>query len=203
MSIHVMCPCCATQFPLEAGLIEDDAKRLAKLCADLEPAVARAALGYLRLFKPAKQALRVSRAVLILTDLSTLIHSGRISKDDRSGLYRPALAAHWIAGMEQMLAPGLRLELPLKNHNYLRAIVYGLADVADAKAEQQRDKDARQRRSGDTLAKVDKRMEHILWARSMRDRGMMDEAQYQAELRRADGLNGNSDNTLSVNPTET
>lgn len=209
--MKLTCPCCATSFPIESGLVEGDAKRLAKLCADLEPAVARASLSYLRLFKPVKQELRVSRAVLILTELAELIASQRISKDDRTGLYRPCSTQLWVQGMEQMQQHGVRLELPLKSHGYLRAIVFGLADVADAKAEQQRDKDRQQSRhvgSGlqplaDPFAsREDKLTNALSFAKQMRQLGRLSDAQYQAECLRVQQLYANPATAISQQPTE-
>ncbi|MGH8040341.1 MAG: hypothetical protein ACREPD_21710, partial [Stenotrophomonas sp.] len=64
-------------------------------------------------------------------------------KDERSGVRRPTSPAAWAAGIEQMLAQRYSLTLPLESHGYLRAVVYGLADKADAAAERQREADAR------------------------------------------------------------
>ena len=50
-----------------------------------------------------------------------------------------APAVLWVAGIEQMLQQGERLTLPLASHGYLREVVYGLADKADAMAERQRE----------------------------------------------------------------
>ena len=144
--MQVCCPSCGTDFPIEAGLLEGDGKRLAAVFAEMEPALGRAVLPYLRLFKPAKTALRMARAVAIARDLADLIAAGTVCRDERGGVRRPATAAHWVAGIEQMLAQRDRLELPLGNHHYLRAIVFGLADKADADAERTREKDAREGR---------------------------------------------------------
>ena len=143
--MQLCCPTCGTEFPIEAGWAEADGKRLGVLLAGFEPAVGRAAVGYLRLFKPTKTALRIAKATRLLEELSALVASGRVCRDERCGLERPAKPAHWAAGMEQMLAQRDRLSLPLDNHNYLRAVVFGLADAADAAAERAREDSARNR----------------------------------------------------------
>jgi hypothetical protein len=192
--MKIVCPCCATGFPIEAGLIEADAKRLGKLLGDMEPAVARAAMSYMRFFKPAKQELRVSRAVHVLTELAVLISSGRISKDERTGMQRPCGGHHWVQGIEQMLTH-THLELPLKNHNYLRAIVFKLADGADAKAEQQQHKDLQQqRRNGEGLTKaarspLDLKLELL---RDWKSRGFLDTAAYDQAVQQAHAEFGGS-----------
>lgn len=143
--MQLCCPVCGTEFPIEAGWAEVDGKRLAALLAGFEPAVGRASVGYLRLFKPAKTALRSAKATRLLEELAALIATGRVCRDERGGVERPAKPAHWAAGMEQMLTQRDRLSLPLDNHNYLRAVVFGLADAADAAAERAREDAVRNR----------------------------------------------------------
>lgn len=183
--MKITCPCCATGFPLEAGLIEADAKRLAAVLADMEPPLARAAISYLRLFKPAKQELRLVRAHALLVELLDMVKAGVVSRDERTGVQRVCTPALWMAGMEQMQQQSQRLELPLKNHHYLRAIVYGLADKADAKAEQQQHRDAQSRSghsSGPQVAALDEETIHRQWLKQQLDRGLMTTEQCEANL---------------------
>ncbi|HEY4294535.1 hypothetical protein [Luteibacter sp.] len=135
MGINVTCPACSTAFPIEAGLVEGDAKRLALVVAEMEPIVARAALAYLRLFKPAKTTLRLTKAAAVLAELEELVNAAQVCADERSGMRRAATPAMWAAGMEQMLNNRADLNLPLGNHNYLRKVVYALADQPAAHAE--------------------------------------------------------------------
>ncbi|MCE3001066.1 MAG: hypothetical protein LW860_00005, partial [Xanthomonadaceae bacterium] len=146
---HVTCPSCGTDFPLEAGLLDADAKRLAALFAGLEPVLGRAAIAYLRLFAPPKNRLRLSKAVRLMEQLVDLVGEGTVSADDRVNIRRPANQAQWAAGIEHMLndpklVAGCRAS-PLANHNYLRKVVFGLADSADAVAERAREQSLRQR----------------------------------------------------------
>jgi hypothetical protein len=143
--MKLTCPSCGAEYPIEAGLLEDDGKRLGALLADLEPALARAVLSYLRLFKPVKTALRTVRAIKLLQELLGLIRTGTVCRDERGGIQRPATPAMWIAGIEQMLQQIGGLDLPLGSHGYLRKVVYGLADAADAVAERRRHDEARKR----------------------------------------------------------
>lgn len=143
--MQLCCPVCGTEFPIEAGWAEADGKRLAALLAGFDPAVGRAAVGYLRLFKPAKTALRAAKALRLVDELGALVASGRVCRDERGGVERPAKPAHWAAGMEQMVERRAGLSLPLDSHNYLRAVVFGIADFADAAAERAREDAARNR----------------------------------------------------------
>lgn len=143
MSIRITCPSCGVDFPVEAGLIEGDGKRLAAVAAGMDPLLGRAALQYLGLFKPAKQSLRVARAAKLLAELADLADEGSVCRDERSGVRRPATSALWAAGIERMLIDRERLDLPLANHHYLRAVVFALADQADAAGERKREADLR------------------------------------------------------------
>ncbi|MGP1666583.1 MAG: hypothetical protein ACTS5I_11865, partial [Rhodanobacter sp.] len=59
---------------------------------------------------------------------------------------RPAPASAWVAGIEQMLQQSDRLTLPLTAHGYLRQVVFGIADNADAVAEKTHEKALREGR---------------------------------------------------------
>ena len=141
--MRATCPECGAQAHVTAFFVEDDGKRLAMTVAGLEPELGRALLGYLGLFKPPKTALRMARAAKIAQEVADLVATGSVCKDERGGVRRPASPATWAAGIEQMLAQRGALTLPLESHGYLRAVVFGLADKADAAAERQREASAR------------------------------------------------------------
>lgn len=131
--MQLQCPCCGEQFPFEAGFADADGKRLAALLAGLEPKLGRAVLNYLRLFSPAKRGLRMTKAIRLVEELVDLVNAGEVQRDARTSDSKPAPARVWVAGIEQMVLGRERLQLPLENHNYLRAVVYGIAaDPAQA-----------------------------------------------------------------------
>jgi len=90
-------------------------------------------LNYLALFRPEKTALSWSRALTVAKDLHALVSAGTIQIEKK--VARPCSPQQWVAGIEEMLARRDRLRLPMKNHNYLREIVYEAADRTDAKNE--------------------------------------------------------------------
>lgn len=141
--MHVTCPTCSDSFPITAGFLEPDGKRFGMLLAGMEPALGRAVVDYLALFTPAKQKLRLSRAVKLVAALDAMVREGTVTRDERTSARRAAAASHWVAGIEQMLEQRGKLTLPLQNHHYLRSVVYGIADQADAAAERQREASAR------------------------------------------------------------
>lgn len=141
--MHVTCPSCNESFPLAAGFLEPDGKRFGVLLAGMEPALGKAVIEYLGLFAPGKQKLRLSKAVKLVAALDAMVREGSVCRDERVGTRRSTTVAHWVAGIEQMIEKRGVLTLPLSNHNYLRSIVFGVADQADAAAERQREADAR------------------------------------------------------------
>lgn len=145
--MHVTCPSCSDSFPIAAGFLEPDGKRFGMQLAGMEPALGRAVLDYLALFSPAKQKLRLAKAVRLVAELDALVKEGSVCRDERAGIKRPCSVAQWIAGIEQMLEKRSALTLPLGNHNYLRSVVFGIAEQAGAQAESRREADARAGRS--------------------------------------------------------
>lgn len=143
--MRITCPNCCESYPIEAGFADDDGKRLAALLAGVEPVLGRAIIGYLRLFKPAKSAPRSVRAAKLVEELLDLTRVGTVCRDARGGMRRPAPPSVWAAGIEQLLALPEKLRLPLTNHHYLRAVVFGLADQVDATTERARETDLRAR----------------------------------------------------------
>ncbi|MDT4815124.1 hypothetical protein FQZ97_481450 [compost metagenome] len=133
--MQLQCPCCGEQFPFEAGFADADGKRLAAQLAGVDPKLGRAVLNYLRLFSPAKRGLRMTKAIRLVEELLDLVNAGQVQRDARTSDSKSAPPRVWAAGIEQMIATRERLQLPLENHNYLRAVVYGIAsDPVQAQA---------------------------------------------------------------------
>ncbi|WP_424682940.1 hypothetical protein [Frateuria sp. YIM B11624] len=141
--MHVACPTCGEAFPIGAGFHDTDGKRFGMLLAGMEPTLGRAVIEYLPLFNPAKQKLRLSKAVKLVEALDALVREGSVCRDERSSVRLPVTVAQWVTGIEQTLAQRARLTLPLQNHHYLRTIVYGIADQAAAAKERQTEADKR------------------------------------------------------------
>lgn len=134
------CPSCGEQSHISAFFVESEGKRLAITVADMEPVLGRAVIAYLGLFKPVKTQLRLARAAKIAQEIADLVSEGSVCKDERNGVRRPASATLWAAGIETMLVQRGTLTLPLENHNYLRSVVFSLADKADAAVERKTEK---------------------------------------------------------------
>lgn len=198
--MRATCPECGAQAHLSAFFAEDDGKRLAALLAGMQPELGRAVIGYLGLFKPAKTALRLARALKIAQEVAELVAAGTVCKDERTGVRRPALPAHWSAGIEQMLAQRDRLTLPLDGHGYLRAVVFGLADKQDAARERQAEADARAGKhlgggSGNAVQtpKETPLERQLNWIARMVELGQFDAAKAEEERAKARDKFGDSD----------
>ncbi|KAF1692741.1 hypothetical protein CSC62_13990 [Pseudoxanthomonas jiangsuensis] len=188
--MRATCPDCGAQAHLSAFFVEDDGKRLAALLAEMQPELGRAVIAYLGLFKPPKNALRLSRAVKLVQELAALVATGDVCKDERTGVRRPATPTTWAIGIETMLAQRAALSLPLESHGYLRAVVYGLADKADAAAERQREESARAGRHltspvATTPAPGNSPYEnHMRWIKQTEDAGGFTAAEAEEERRK-------------------
>lgn len=183
MSLRITCPNCCESYPIEAGFVDDDGKRLAAMLAGVEPVLGRAVIGYLRLFKPAKTALRSVRAGKIVDELLDLVRTGTVCRDERGGLRRLAPPSVWAAGIEQLLAAPDKLRLPLSNHHYLRAVVFGLADQADAVAERSKETSLRagQRPASAQAPKETPLQAQLAWLRQELHFGRLSQEEFDSQ----------------------
>jgi hypothetical protein len=185
--MQLCCPVCSTEFPLEAGLADVDAKRLAALLAETEPALARALFAYLRLHKPAKTALRATRALKLLQEVLDLVGANTVTRDRRTQATTPAM---WITAIEQMVNSREKLRLPLSGHGYLLEVVAGVADQAAADAERRAEEDKRLGRhrnaaaTGSQGARAELATEQG-YARQMRELGGWTQEQHDEYIRKA------------------
>ena len=130
--MRLICPSCGAVHSIDAWLNDELARKCLVQAAELPGPVLSRLWGYLALFRPGARGLRWGRVQRLLADLSGLIRAGYIQHARR--VARPAGPEIWGQAMERMIDHP-PCKLPLKNHNYLRAIVYDLADAADRTAE--------------------------------------------------------------------
>jgi len=189
--MRATCPECGAQAHVAAFFVEDDGKRLAMTVAGMSPELGRATIAYLGLFKPLKTSLRMARAAKIAAEVADLVVAGNVCRDERNGVRRPASQGMWALGMEQMLAQRASLSLPLESHGYLRAVVFGLADKADAAEERQREADTRAGRhvqGGVTLTPTAKETpleRQLAWIARMEEMEQFTSEQAEAERTKA------------------
>lgn len=146
MSGDLSCPACGTELDMTALFAhEADQRALARLVAVSIPLGARV-LQYITLFTPPKTRLTAAKKIKLILQLlpdlerQAITHKGR---DWNVPLFI------WGEAIDQMLSARDtgRLELPMKGHGYLYAILVGMADKHEAAAEALSEKE---RRSGPT-----------------------------------------------------
>jgi hypothetical protein len=117
------CPICGARASLEVITGHADAAAALETAFALSP-VGRAFVKYLGLFRPAKNALGFDRVAKLVGELLPEITAQRVSY---GGVSHDAPPEAWAWAIEQMLnarAAGA-LQLPMKNHRYLRAVIAG------------------------------------------------------------------------------
>ena len=142
MSADLSCPVCGTELDLAVLFShEHDQRALARLASVSIPLGGRV-LQYLALFTPPKQRLTAAKKIKLILQLLPDLERGAISWKGRDWA---APRTAWAMAIDQMLAArdAQRLELPMKGHGYLYAILAGMADKFEGQAEQQREQDLR------------------------------------------------------------
>jgi hypothetical protein len=102
--------------------------------------VARRVLDYIDLHKPPQHRLSMTKKVKLIRSLLIDLERHCITRGGREWITTPDM---WGQAIDQMLTS--QLELPLKGHGYLYAVLQSMSDKSEAKAEQQAEE---QRRTG-------------------------------------------------------
>jgi len=142
VSADLSCPVCGTELDLAVLFAhEGDQRAIARLAAVSIPLGARL-LQYIALFTPPKQRLTAAKKIKLILQLLPDLEREAISWKGRDW---PAPRTAWAMAIDQMLAArdAQRLELPMKGHGYLFAILAGMADKHEDQAERQREQDLR------------------------------------------------------------
>lgn len=142
MSADLSCPVCGAEFDLAVLFShEHDQRALARLAAISIPLGSRV-LQYVALFTPPKQRLTAAKKIKLILQLLPDLERQSITHKGRD--WGAPLAA-WAQAIDQMLAArdAQRLELPMKGHGYLYAVIAGMADKHEHQAEQQREQELR------------------------------------------------------------
>lgn len=150
VSADLSCPVCGTELDLAVLFChEHDQRALARL-ADVSIPLGARVLQYIALFTPPKQRLTAAKKIKLILQLLPDLERQAITHKGRD--WAVPLPA-WAQAIDQMLAArdGGRLELPMKGHGYLYAVLANMADKHEAQAEQQREQDHRVRPQRDTV----------------------------------------------------
>lgn len=136
MTLDLSCPVCGAGLALDHLFVDaDNRAAVARLVAVALP-LGGPLLQYTRLFAPPKTALTQRKQVRIILQLLPDLERGAITHRGRDWAVPLSV---WAQGIDQMLQArdAGRLELPMKGHGYLYAILTSLADKVEAVAEVQ------------------------------------------------------------------
>ncbi|TAN12928.1 MAG: hypothetical protein EPN34_03125 [Burkholderiaceae bacterium] len=136
------CPNCGADLDVSTLFASAaDQKALARLASVSIPMGARV-LQYVQLFKPARQSLTARKKIKLLLELLPDLERRAVTWKGRDW---PAPLAAWAEAIDQMLGQrdAGKLELPMKHHAYLYAVLAGMADKTEAAAEKKREADRR------------------------------------------------------------
>lgn len=131
--MQLICPCCQTAFPIEAGINDVDARNAIKRAFSLTP-IGKLLLAYVQLFKPETRVLSIGKLTRLLDELVRMIQEGKIQYKGRTWA---APQAYWEQAIQQMIDGRDKLTLPLGSHSYLFKIISGYANKAEGNLETQ------------------------------------------------------------------
>lgn len=142
MSSDLNCPVCGAALSLEVVFSDADARQALDRLVTLSVPLGARVLKYLGLHKPPRQHLTAAKKIKLLLQLLPDLERGAVRHKGRDWAVSQTT---WAAAFDQVCAAADAggLDLPLKGHGYLYAVVSGLADKAEARAEAQREADRR------------------------------------------------------------
>lgn len=129
------CPSCGASASADVWFANADARKAFAVYSDIPAQVQAVAFQYAAMFRPKSRAMSWRQALRRLTEIRDMTGSGFVQWKGRPA--RPCMPGIWAQAVAEM-TDSRDIELPLNNHNYLRAIAYDLAEKADRQAETQR-----------------------------------------------------------------
>lgn len=153
----LVCPSCAATHSAEAWIADAAIRETVAAAVRLPKPVQEQLWPYLALFRPPKRALSWARARRLVGELAELAAAGRVSWEKEAD--RPCTPELWARGMGEMVGRKGGFKAHFTGHNYLRKIVWDLADQVDRETEKRRSRaeaqgraEAREEREGLTPA---------------------------------------------------
>lgn len=140
----VTCPVCSSELPVAVLFANAETQAAFSRLAAVSMPLGTQVMRYLTLFTPPKTRLTIAKQVKLMLQLLPDLERGAITHKGREW---QAPRAAWTQAIEQMLnarAAG-QLDLPMTGHGYLYAVIAGLADKHEARAEASHEREARER----------------------------------------------------------
>lgn len=118
------CPCCGAENSLDALIAHDAARDALAAVLRLDAGLARAAMRYLSLFRPARTTLSFERVARLLSELLPDMEAQRITRN-RTEYPAPREAWQWAMTRCVDARDAGKLKTPLTGHGYLYEILTG------------------------------------------------------------------------------
>lgn len=136
MSQDIACPACGAELTMAQLFSHEDTHAAFARLASFSIPLGSLVLQYCTLFSPAKTRLTVPKQVKLILQLLPDLERRAITHRGRDWTVPLSV---WAQAIDQMLTARTagRLDLPMKGHAYLYAILVGLADKVEAIAEVQ------------------------------------------------------------------
>lgn len=121
--ISITCPVCYHEYDVLAGLSVKEHRQVVSAAFHVH-ALGRPILRYLGMFRPSKTlSLSTARLLYLCEELMALMGEKEITYKDRTMPTPPVVWQAAFAQLTEQLQSGAGPELPLVNHNYLKAIL--------------------------------------------------------------------------------
>lgn len=171
---QAMCPVCGC-FGAPEIFLGEAIKREAILKALRLPSpMASQVQSYIGLFRSSSRGQSIDRIDKLLGQLNELVDAGKVRRNGRDW---PVNNELWMAALDQVLSQRDKLTLPLKDHNYLIAVVAGMSDKIESVAETKKHNDAMNRKAPSTVSNPTKESSaenERKWIDEMIARGQVD-----------------------------
>lgn len=133
---QLCCPSCGGEMSLDVLIAHNDLRQAVFGLVEKSLPLGSLVVRYVGLFRPAKNRMSADRWAKVIGQLLPDLQREAIAHKGREW---PMPIESWKLGFEAMLekAAAGKLTLPLENHNYLYAVLVGLADKVEAVAEEQ------------------------------------------------------------------
>lgn len=138
------CPSCGAEMSLDVLLPHNELRQAAGALVEKSLSCGSLVMRYVALFRPAKNRMSPDRWAKLIGQLLPDLQRNAITHKGREW---PVPLEAWKLGLEAMLnkAADGKLQLPLENHNYLYAVLAAMSDKAEAREEELREQQRRDR----------------------------------------------------------
>ncbi len=131
--MKLVCPSCGATASADIWHNDAVAREAVLAIAGLQTPLHLSTLRYLTLFRPVKSALSWKKVLRLIGEIKALCGAGYVSTQGQ--VDRNCSPRIWAAAMDEMVERKTAIKRPLKSHNYLRQVAWGLADAGDKQTE--------------------------------------------------------------------